>query len=292
MIISRITGGLGNQMFQYATGRALALQKKTVLKLDISTYARDPLRTFDLDVYPLQATIASPAETLALRGHDYQGFSRRLIKVIAPSKLTPPKTHVQEQGYSYHPEIHALPETVYLDGYWQSEKYFQDVAPTIRQELTLIAPMDQANKKVADQIRASTSVSLHVRRTDYVTNAKKGHSLHALISLDYYRQAIEYVRQHIPHPTIFVFSDDHQWVKDNLTFDLPTIFVDCNDGQHAHEDIRLMSDCQHHIIANSTFSWWGAWLAEHPQQVVIAPKTWFNDGVSSADLVPDRWIRL
>lgn len=292
MIINRITGGLGNQMFQYATGRALAMRKKTAFKLDISGYARDPLRTFDLHIYDLRAEIATADEILALRGRTYRGLSAKIMSIVAPGKLKLPKTNIQEEGLAYHPKIHSLPDNVYLDGYWQSEKYFRDAAPTIRKELTLTAPIDEKNKKFLNQIQATISVSLHVRRTDYVTNAQKGGAMHAIVSLDYYRQAISYIKQHLPNPTIFVFSDDHQWVKDNLTFDLPTVFVDCNDSQHAQNDLRLMSACQHHIIANSSFSWWGAWLAEHPQQIVIAPKNWFNDGISSVDLVPERWIRL
>jgi len=292
MIISNVIGGLGNQMFQYAIGRALSLRRHTQLKLDISGFSQDPQRKYDLHLYNIQAEIATLQEVEKLKGKLNQGLGEKIVKIFSAKSPAISASYLKEKDMGFHPEILEAPDNVYLEGYWQSEKYFSDIAATIRKDFSMKTAPNIDNQKVLDQIHATTAISLHVRRGDYVSNTT-ANAFHGTTTLDYYKMAIDKLNNLIPGGTIFVFSDDQTWVKENLKFTLPTIFVDCNDTDHAQDDLRLMASCQHHILANSTFSWWGAWLAEHPKQIVIAPKQWFkNPNISSKDLIPSRWMQI
>lgn len=292
MIISQILGGLGNQMFQYAVGRSLALRRHTTLKLDISEFAKYPLRTYDLHVFNIKADIANRQEIEKLRGRQHHRLLARWLKLLSDKNSIPPISYVHEKDITFQSDILDKPDNSYLEGYWQSEKYFSDIAAIIRQDFTLKTFPNPINQSLLNQIKSAMAISVHVRRGDYVNNAATN-AFHGTTPLDYYQRAINYIKIHAPHGTIFVFSDDHTWVKQNLKFDLPTVYVDANDTDQAHDDLRLMSACRHHVLANSTFSWWGAWLGETKSQIVIAPKQWFSDPRQDArDLVPERWMKI
>jgi hypothetical protein len=291
-IIVRLIGGLGNQMFQYAAARALALRKGAELKLDVSGFETYGLRRYELGQYPIAATIAS-TEELAQFGVVFPVSKvRRIWARVFGRGDCASSAHYREPHFFFDPQLARQALPLFMDGYWQSERYFADIAPLLLQELTPPAPFEAENAALADQITGSNAVSLHVRRGDYVTNAHTN-AYHGVCSLDYYKAAIEHMREHVPSPHLFVFSDDAEWTKANLASDLPTTYVIANPPERGFRDLQLMSLCQHHIIANSSFSWWGAWLNSNPNKIVVAPKIWFSAGDNDTrDLVPSEWVQL
>ncbi len=280
----KMQGGLGNQLFQYSLGRHLAYKNKTELLLDISWYAAIPDRQYDLDVFNISASIASTKEIRAIKG----SLLAKIRQHFRPNASIP---IVREQSFRFDPAILDIHTSVYLEGYWQSAKYFTDIADIIRRDLTLKHNPTGKNATLFKQIQDSTAVSLHVRRGDYVTN-KRFNQYHGVTSLDYYRQAVDLIAKKVSKPHFYIFSDDPKWVENNIKLHFPTTFVTHN-GDRSEEDLRLMSHCQHFIIANSTFSWWGAWLSKNPQKTVIAPKAWFNQkNADTKHLIPQSWVRL
>ena len=200
--------------------------------------------------------------------------------------------HYREPQFRYDPHLSDQKLPLYMDGYWQSELYFADAAEALRRELSPREPLDDVNAEMAQSIRQCTAVSLHVRRGDYVTNAHTN-AYHGVCSLDYYRRAIDHIRGQISDAHLFVFSDDADWTRENLKTDLPTTYVSANPPDRGFRDIQLMSLCRHHIISNSSFSWWGAWLNPNPGKIVVAPSQWFAAGGNdTSDLVPGSWVRL
>lgn len=291
MIITRLIGGLGNQLFQYAVGRQLAIKNDTVLKVDISSYETYKLRKYSLNAFNIQENFASPEEvtkfTLQSQGFFNRFLSKRLNKSPKPASL-----HIIEKHFHFDPEILHLPDNVYLDGYWQSEKYFVDISEVIRQECTVKFPQKGKDKELAESIAASEAVSLHVRRADYVANPQTN-QIHGICVPEYYTCGIERICQMVKNPHFYVFSDDIEWVRQNLELPVSTTFVDHNGADRNYEDLRLMSQCRHHIIANSTFSWWGAWLNPNPNKIVIAPMSWFNNNKACTDdIIPEGWIKI
>jgi len=297
MIIARIRTGLGNQLFQYAMARALALRTEQSLKLDLSAFEERKVRFYrhyGLEHYGIVADVATPDEVggyFCRRGRICGGFYRYVEKLRSHRDRA---FVCERQPYRYDPEVAEMriEGTVYLAGFWQSEKYFADAAGTIREELELERPPEGRNRELAEAIRGCPSVSLHVRRGDYVRDFHvKG--LRGWDSMDYYADAIALLREREPELRLFVFSDDIPWVRENLAADCPATYVDNNTAETSHEDLRLMSLCRHNIIANSSFSWWGAWLNRNPDKLVVAPRRWLNDGRDVAgDLIPDGWTVL
>lgn len=198
---------------------------------------------------------------------------------------------VVEPHFHYWPGIMEVSHNAYLAGYWQSEKYFSDVAETVRADFTFRLSLSRQNAELAERIGQTMAVSLHIRRGDYASNPK-ANAAHGLCSLEYYRQAVQHVAEHIECPEFFIFSDDIAWAKSNLKIDFPCWYVDQNQGAESYNDMRLMSLCRHHIIANSSFSWWGAWLNPHPDKTVVAPKKWFANDGNVEDLFPASWVTL
>lgn len=288
-ITVRLIGGLGNQLFQYATARALALRHGAEVKLDLSGFESYGLRRYELDTYPIAAGIATPEELAVIdAGRPASGLLGRVLARLRPR----PAQHYREPHYHYDPELARQPLPILLDGYWQSERYFIDAADVIRRELTPRDALEPNNAAVAAEIGEVNAVSLHVRRGDYVSNAHTN-AYHGICSLDYYRAAVAQIREKVAEPYLFVFSDDHDWTRENLKLDLPTTYVVANAADRGFRDMQLMSLCQHHVIANSSFSWWGAWLNPSPTKIVVAPATWFATGANDTkDLVPAGWVRL
>ncbi len=292
MVISNIIGGLGNQMFQYAAGRALSLVRNEPLHLDISGFNGYTLHQgFELSrVFVCPAVIASKTEIRDILGWQHLPGIKRIL--ARPSmEVFRCNGFVVEPHYHYWPKIKYAPKACYLSGYWQSDQYFKSHATTIRADFTFKSPLLENNAALAKQISLVNAVSLHIRRGDYVSNQKTT-AMHGVCSLDYYRAAIELIVERVQQPYFYIFSDDIAWVKDNLKIDFPLQYVDYNDGLDSYNDMHLMSLCQHHIIANSSFSWWGAWLNPSPQKIVIAPKKWFAKESNVKDRFPQGWITL
>lgn len=292
VIVSQIIGGLGNQMFQYAVGRALSLRLGQPLRLDISGFAGYGLHHgFELQrVFNCHAELATEADVRDILGWQ---FSTGIRRVVERPVMAAFRRHgfVVEPHFHYWPGISQAPRDCYLTGYWQSEKYFCEVSSIIRADFTFKVPLTKRNAEIAAQIGQVNAVSLHVRRGDYARNPKTM-ATHGLCTLDYYQAAIRYVSDRVEQPYFFVFSDDIAWVKDNLKMDFPCQYVDHNQGAESYNDMCLMSLCRHHIIANSSFSWWGAWLNTRPEKIVIAPQRWFANDNKVADLFPSGWVTL
>ena len=282
-------GGLGNQMFQYAAGRRLTHLHRTELKLDLSWFdsilAVETKRQYELGAFNIQEHFASPEESVQFR----EGLLLRRFGFLFPFRK---QRHILEQHYHCDPDILNLPDNVYLEGYWQSPKYFSDIQDIIQAEFTVRAEPDGDNRRMAEEIADSESVAVHVRRGDYVSNPATSNR-HGICSMEYYNTAVKTIFDRVKQPRFFVFSDDPDWAGENLLWIAPGAIIDQNGLDKAFEDMRLMSLCKHHIIANSSFSWWSAWLSKNPEKIVIAPKQWFKDNNMSADdLIPEKWTRL
>lgn len=270
MIITKLIGGIGNQMFQYAVARRLALAHQVTLKLDITAFEEYTLRSYYLNYLGISGQIATPEEI-------------GMMKAIR---------HEKEAYYHFDPTVLRLPGDVYLEGYWQTEKYFKDIAPVIQEEFQVRDPLSGTNRRLAEAIRESEAVAVHFRRGDYVTNPLT-HQYHGVCPLEYYQRAFRQLASQVPDPHFFIFSDDPQWVNEQVRWEVPFTVVATNPPEQSHEDLRLMSLCKHHIIANSTFSWWGAWLAIYPQKRVYAPRQWFyKANLYTRDLIPESWRLL
>jgi hypothetical protein len=286
-IITRLIGGLGNQLFQYAAARSLALKHGAEVKLDLSGFERDGLRRYELGSYPIAAAQASAAE-LAVAAPASSGLLARIAAKLAG----PRPRHYREAHFHFDPGLARQRPALYMDGYWQSERYFADIANTLRRELTPRDDMEPENARIAEAIGSAQAVSLHVRRGDYVANAHTN-AYHGVCSLHYYYDAVASITAAVPEAHFFVFSDDHAWTRENLDTGRPTTFVEANQADRGFRDMQLMSMCKHHIIANSSFSWWGAWLNPSPSKVVICPTRWFaGDDKDTSDLIPSAWVRL
>lgn len=289
MVIVKIIGGLGNQMFQYAAGKSLAKKNKTDLKLDISAFETYKLHDYMLDKLNIKTDIATDDDLKKIFSSSIVRFLYRIPKL---KLLIRNKRIYKEKFFNFNEELSDLKnEDIYLDGYFQCEKYFLDIESEIREDLSPLTPLEGKNAKMAELITKTNSVSLHVRRGDYVLNSTTN-KVHGTCGINYYNKAIDIVTKENPEAVFFVFSDDCDWARNNLKINHEKYFIDFNGKENCHEDIRLMSLCKHNIIANSSFSWWGAWLNNNKNKIVVAPKKWFNVDINSDDVVPEGWIKI
>ena len=281
MIIVKIKGGLGNQLFQYAVGRAVALRHKVPLKLDTTIFETYNLHNgYRLDQFAIQAEIAADNEIINLKGRNNLLFSA--FRKVGLAKR---KSYVKEKRSSYFDASVFKNNFVYLDGYWQNELYFSDIRELLLKELSLNSSINDLSCAYLECIKKSNSVSLHVRRGDYL-NLKNIN----VLEVDYYMKAAEYIRKNVEKPTFYIFSDDLEWCKSTLAFLDDCIYVERT--QTEIDDLKLMSFCQHNIIANSSFSWWGAWLNQNPNKTVVAPKGWIINDPDSSNVIPSDWVKF
>ena len=297
MIIVQLLGGLGNQMFQYAAARKIAFDKNTELKLDVSCfkdYKCATERQYELGCFNIIEDFASSEEINLLKIKNPNKITSKILKAINQIKPYKMRRHIRERHFHFDPEISKVSGNIYLEGYWQSEKYFKEIEDIIRNDFQIKHGPDEANIHFAELIKKDSfqAVSVHIRRGDYV-NDPETNAYHGVCGLDYYHRAIDRLTEVIKNPHFFLFSDDPKWVKNNLVLKHPATYISGNPADKAYEDLRLLSLCRHHIIANSSFSWWGAWLCNYPGKIVIAPKKWFNNpGINTEDLIPDLWERI
>ena len=288
MIIVKLQGGIGNQLFQFAAGKALAVKKKSELLFDVSCFSDiSPAvtkRRYELGVFNITPKFADPVQIQRIK-------DKSIINTIQDKLLPYYKKKIYYEPH-YHYDLNffkAFDQTI-LDGYWQSEKYFKKVSGIIRDDLVIREPLSQNTKDILMRIESTNSVSIHIRRGDYV-NDLVTQKMHGNCNLNYYEKAISLICEKVDEINLFIFSDDILWAKKNLETSLPITFVDHNDEMHAYEDLYLMSQCKHNIIANSSFSWWGAWLNENKNKIVIAPNKWFNEiKADTKDLFPKEWL--
>jgi hypothetical protein len=287
MIVINLKGGVGNQMFQYATGRAIALTSAengfdSNLKLSIHSYTANPLRSYGLSVYNIKASIADEVEISHIKypfgilSKVWRFFAGRFLRFY--------------MTVHYDESIIKPRKNIFLDGYFQSEKYFIKYRPLLLDDFTLLTPLSLSASKFENIIKqSSASVSLHIRRGDYVNHPY----LSEVCTSYYYREASKLIKEKHPDAVFFIFSDDPGWASKNLVLpETHTIYV--SDKKILdYEELYLMSMCSHNIIANSSFSWWGAWLNQNPDKIVIAPAMWTNQYKPEfKDIVPDSWIRI
>jgi hypothetical protein len=289
MIVVRIIGGLGNQLFQYAAGLALSSRLGVELRLDMCAFETYRLRQRHLDAFTISAVPATKDDIARLK-RGKGGWVDRALSRILPTGLPAPITYFKESTFTYSPAFEKLADDTYLDGYWQSAKYFQGFEWKVRRELAWRRPAPSANSGLEDLIRGSGSVSVHIRRGDYVSDPR-ARKLYETCTMDYYGKALEVMTARLSHPRCFVFSDEPEWAQQNWFRRSCDVFVPR--GLSPVDDLRLMAMCSHHIIANSTFSWWGAWLNSAADKMVIAPRRWFLPGVlDDKDLIPEGWITI
>ncbi len=271
MIIIKLIGGLGNQMFQYAAGRRVAHVNKTNLKLDTTWFQNTEgaiRRDYLLNIFNIEEVFATREEINKLKSEN------------------------QSLWFRFYKKFSKIDDNVYLEGYCQGERYFKDIENIIRKDFTFKDSPDKVNQKMINRIKSCDSVSIHVRRGDYIFD-EKTNRFHGVCDVGYYLKTVDLIAKKVRNPHFFVFSDDPTWAKQNLRLKFPCIYVDHNTGKKDYEDMRLMSNCKHNIIANSSFSWWGAWLNQNPNKIVIAPKKWFRDkSIITRDLIPQSWIKI
>lgn len=292
VVITRLIGGLGNQMFQYAAGRKLSEELNVPLLLDItylqkvSTENNYTKRDFELDVFNIRADIAKTETINELRKRIDNPILRKLVQSgIIKNNV---KYLRDDQPFPQLPK--GLNEPIYLEGYWQDETYFREIRNILIEDFTPAVKPEGYNLQLLIEIESCNSASVHVRRGDYVTNAGAA-GFHGLCSPEYYESAIARLYEDQKIEKFFVFSDDSNWTKTNLKFPTKAAFIDHNTGKNSYIDLYLMSKCKHHIVANSSFSWWGAWLNENSNKCVIAPARWFASG-GGEKIVPSDWIKL
>ena len=286
MIVSRIQGGLGNQMFQYAYGLYLAERYDTELLLECSHVAGDVLRSLMLDRWQVDVRHAPESvKRLLPRRRGGLGW-KNLLGGKRPLK------RVREKPFGFHPRFLDPGSHVFLDGYWQSEQFFPLLREQLQARFQPSGSVSNESTAIARRMAKVPAVSLHVRRGDYVQN-QVTFETHGTCSLGYYQTCVEELLSRHEELQLFVFSDDHKWCRQHLRFACPTIHVDHNSTAEAHEDLWLMTHCRHHIVANSSFSWWGAWLRVDESGTVYAPERWFRDGrYNSQSIVPATWHKM
>lgn len=277
MLIARFAGGLGNQMFQYAAAYACASRLGVDMVADVSAYDICEMHQgFELiRIFDLPMRIAEKKEIAKVLGiFSYEKvkktFSHGLLSRYKPKRL------VFEPHFHYWPGILSVEDGSFLDGYWQSERYFDGVAKSLRELFRFKYDFDSVNLALSESIFDENSVSLHVRRGDYFNNPNS-RRIHAVDLSGYYKKAIEYVSRRVSDPVFYVFSDDHDWVLRNVDLPKSSRIVKHNIGPMSYVDMWLMSVCKNNIMANSSFSWWGAWLNESVNKIVTCPRQWFTD---------------
>lgn len=269
MIITRLIGGLGNQLFQYAIARHIAEIHHTTLLIDLTEFETYKLHKYSLFAFNIQAGFASVDEIASL-------------------------TQIKEKHFHFDPDFKSFHNNVLLKGYWQTEKYFIGISDIIRNEFSVKYPLMNKDLEISKLIKNSNSVSMHIRRSDYVPDTYTDQIFDSL-NLDYYINAVKLLSEKENNLEFFIFSDDPEWVKDNISLEYPHVYIVHNTADTNYEDLRLMSLCKHNIIANSSFSWWGAWLNINPNKKVYAPKKWLNSNVRNLDprdIIPEAWTKL
>lgn len=285
-IIIESQGRMANQMFCWAFAKSLSKKSGIDFLIDDSANTQK-LSAFNcFDEYKKHQVKKCPFKQL-LR---FLIPIRTLRNKISKENFKMPQ--ITEKDFTkFQPELLQIQEPSYISGFYQSENYFSDIKEDLLNDFSLKTPLNKDNKKLLEQIKNSESISLHFRRGDYIK--KRNAEKYGSCSVDYYKNAIQTIKEKTnKNLTLFVFSDDINWVKNNIKFEEETIYVNINNSNQGYFDLELMKNCKHNIIANSSFSWWGAWLNENPEKIVIAPKKWLAQDNFSNDIIPENWIKI
>jgi hypothetical protein len=293
MIIIKLTGGLGNQLFQYAFGRSLNIKHNQPLYFDINFFKWDKLRKFSLEPFSINYKIADDELILKTKQRNFL-WRDRILNVIFKKNIEYFRnSYIIEPNFKHDKNIcNYRSKNVYFEGYWQCEKYFVDYRKIIIKEIRNFSLLSTISQYYLNEILKNNSVSIHIRRGDYISNDET-FSFHGICDNKYYNTAIELLETKINNPHFFVFSDDIDYVEKMYPTNKNYTIV--KKIPNDYEEIILMSACKNHIIANSSFSWWGAWLNPSEYKIVIAPKKWFQNKdmqQQTADLIPHNWIKI
>lgn len=272
-IITNLIGGAGNQMFQYAAGYAAAKNAGLPLFADISSFDVYKIRSFELEKFGFKINIANEDDIARLN-------KKHLFK----------KTLYKDKKKTFYPEILKIKHGAYLRGYWQSEKYFAHLREDILELFEFRNYDFIKNKDILDSIKNSNSISVNLRLGDYIDD-EENRKIYFLCTKDYYKKAFDYISKNTQNPRFFVFSDEIEKACEFLPEDYDYILADTANWQ---EDMYFMKNCKHNIVANSSFSWWAAWLNQNPEKMVISPSRWLNkySGICDRDMIPDLWIKI
>lgn len=293
MIVTKLMGGMGNQMFQYAFAKHLATKHNVRLKIDTS-FLLDRIpredsfvyRNYDLDIFNLSAEVATATEIAALTHRISNEFANKLLNKLIGRK----HTHVFEPQFNFSKKCFLASANSYLEGYWQTEKYFKPIDELLRKyDFSFKNPMSPLALTLGSIIQLSSAICVNIRRGDFVTN-----DFHGALGVDYYRNAEMFIRAEVTDPHYFVFSDDLDWCRENISFVGNVTYVGHEFAGDKFQDyLQLMIMCKHFVIPNSSFAWWAAWLNTSNSKMVIAPKKWFNNPTwDTRDLTPNEWIKI
>jgi hypothetical protein len=292
MLVVKLQGGLGNQMFQYAFGLSASKKMNVPLCLDLSFYNQNhglTPRSYALDIFGGQTKIA---DGKIIDSFFRPGLLQRVLNKAGLYK----HTVYHEKTMRFDKGVFDVSPPVYFEGFWQSEQYFSSIESELRAAFIFKKTLNPQSQKIADELaKQPHAISVHVRRGDYVTSATTN-ELHGVCSISYYQKAITSIKQQVKDPVFYFFSDDSDWVAQNLIVaNDNAVLVQHNQGGDSWQDVALMSKCNHHIIANSSFSWWGAWLNPSKEKIVIAPEHWFakqSNAPDSRDILPSSWQQI
>ncbi len=293
MIIAELTGGMGNQMFQYAAAKALSLYHNTELAIDLHSYYREVFpelevaRSFELNKFSgVNERLITPHHAI----HHYNTFKKTPFSaLVAPHK----RKVYKEPFYHYDKNFMKARKDVMLKGYWQSEQYFANYKEEIRQSFLIKEVVVKRVTDVGEKIRRETSVAVHIRRGDYL-RLPVILAWHGVLDTNHYNNAFSLLKIKLKKVfKIYYFTDDPTWVQENLCNNWPGTISSKEYQTNAIEDFYLMSQCKHNIIANSSFSWWAAWLNNHPDKIIVAPINWFGSApYDTKDLYPETWMKV
>ena len=282
-VIIKLDGRMGNQMFQWAFGRAYEAKKSVTPVFD------DSRETLKLGCFKLSENIKTIKKPLWNKILRKTIPFRNLRNKITELKFNMP--HYEEQVMClYQPDLFDVKSPAYIFGYFQSEKYFEQIREQLLKDFQLIKPLNAANKNILEKIKTTNSVSIHFRRGDYLKSRVAANF--GNIGEQYYHDAVKYISENTSEPiTLFVFSDDINWIRKNVKFGHKTVYVNVNSGKQGYFDLELMKNCKHNIIANSSFSWWGGWLNENPDKIVVMPSP-VRPHKPDYDRIPESWVKL
>jgi len=278
-------------MFQYAVAKVIAQKHNTELKFDLrGLFAGEDVRkTYELDIFGIPEVLASHREFFPFYRNSIYG-SKTLWNFIKKRKKL---KHYKEKKFTFNENL--IPNSsanMLLVGLFQSEKYFANKRDLILKEFTFKKALQNKNLELSKRLQSENAVAVHIRRGEFAADSTINKNI-GTSSLDYYNKAIEHIKNNVENPVFYIFSDSPDWVKENFKILKNATQIDWNTGKESYIDMQLMSLCKHNVIANSTFSWWGAWLNQNPNKIVIAPQKWFASlKYDTKDLIPETWIRL
>ncbi|WP_174803437.1 alpha-1,2-fucosyltransferase [Martelella limonii] len=295
MIVVNIMGGLGNQMFQYACGQAIAAQTGHEVRYAVDTIgAFATARSLELErAFGIDLPVAGTRDLEGILGRWRAAPTVRRALARPEARLFRGKRFIAEQRFAFIPDLKARAAAgAYLHGYWQSARYFEERASQIAQSFTFQGKLDPSNQAVISRIADGPAIGIHIRRGDYVSNPAAS-AAHGALPGAFFIDTVRQLRATMPGARVFAFSDDPAWVKANLVEQVGNCeCVSHNTGENSFRDMQLMARCDALVISNSSFSWWAAWLNARPEKIIIAPKQWFADPrLDGSAIVPDTWMR-